>query len=70
MAKRYLRKKAVRERYGNVCDRTIERAVIDGRLPPPEFPFGNKIPCWDEDRLDASDRAAALAPRPSKTEAA
>jgi hypothetical protein len=65
MAKQYSRKKAVRKRYGDVCDKTIERAVKDGRLPPPEYPFGNKIPYWDDEKLDASDRKAALQPRRS-----
>lgn len=67
--KRYLRKKALRARYGDICDRTLERMVTDGRLPPPEFPFGNRIPAWDEEILDQNDRAAALRPRPNKTAA-
>jgi hypothetical protein len=31
--KRWLRKRQVRERYGEVTDRTVERAVKDGRSP-------------------------------------
>jgi hypothetical protein len=58
--KRWLRKRQVRERYGNVVDRTIERAVRDGRIPPPEYPFNNKVPFWDEQRLEAHERAAAM----------
>jgi len=50
----------VRERYGDVCDRTLERAVNDGRLPPPSYPFNNKIPFWDEDVLEAHERTAVL----------
>jgi hypothetical protein len=58
--KRWLRKREVRERYGNVVDRTVERAVRDGRLPPPQFPFGNRIPLWDLEALEAHERAAAM----------
>ena len=60
MAKRYLRKKAVCERYGGVTPRTIERLVKDGVLPAPEFPFQNKIPVWDEAALDEHDRSAVV----------
>jgi hypothetical protein len=64
--KRWLRKRHLRERYGDCADRTIERMVIDGRLPPPEYPFHNRIPAWQEDILDEHDRAAVMAPRPAK----
>jgi hypothetical protein len=64
MAIKWLRKKHLRARYGDVCDKTIERMVDDGRLPKPEFPFGNRNPAWREDKLDAHDRAAVVAPRP------
>ena len=60
-AKRWLRKRHVRERYGDVAARTIERAVEAGRLPPPEFPFSNRVPFWDEAVLEQHDRAAATA---------
>jgi hypothetical protein len=56
MAKKWLRKEAVCARYGDVVDRSIERAVKEGRLPAPEFPLGNKIPFWDEEKLDEHDR--------------
>jgi hypothetical protein len=56
MAKKWLRTEAVCERYGNVVPRSIERAVKDGRLPAPEYPLGNKIPFWDEEKLDEHDR--------------
>jgi predicted DNA-binding transcriptional regulator AlpA len=66
MSKRYLRKRAVTERYGGVSIRTIERMVKDGRLPPPEYPLG-RLPMWDAAKLDEFDRAATLAPRPKQT---
>ena len=56
MAKRFLRKRQVAERYG-VHERSIDRMAEDGRLPPPHF-HGGRIPRWDEDELDACDRAA------------
>jgi hypothetical protein len=59
--KRWYRKRHVGARYGGVCGRTIDRAVEDGRLPAPKYPFGNKIPYWDGDELDAHDRSLALA---------
>jgi hypothetical protein len=62
--KRWSRKRQVQQRYGNVCSRTIDRAVADKRLPPPKYPFGNGIPFWDDDELDAHDRTADVA-RPS-----
>ena len=52
--RRYLRKKAVAERYG-VHERSVDRMKDDGRFP-----------LWDEAKLDASDRAAALLPRPTQ----
>ena len=57
---RWLRKAQVRERYGDICDRTLERAVNDGRLPPPEFPFLNRVPFWREEVLEEHERAAVL----------
>jgi len=61
--KRWLRKKHLCERYGDASPRTIERMVKDGRLPPPEFPFRNRIPAWREEVLDEHDRGAVRAPR-------
>jgi hypothetical protein len=69
-SKRWLRKRQVQARYGEVCSRTIDRAVEDGRLPAPKYPFGNKIPYWDGDELDAHDRSLALADRPRRKSAA
>jgi hypothetical protein len=58
--KRWLRKRQVRARYGDITDKTVERAVRDGRIPPPEYPFGNRIPFWDEEALEAHERATAI----------
>ena len=61
--KRWYRKAQVADRYG-VSGRTIERAVNDGRLPPPKYPLSAKFPYWDADDLDAHDRnLAARAPQ-------
>lgn len=68
MSEKWLRKKAVRVRYGDVSNSTIERMTKDGRLPPPEYPFENDIPAWRESVLDERDQAAALLLRPSKAE--
>jgi predicted DNA-binding transcriptional regulator AlpA len=57
MPKRYLRKQHLRVRYGDVHDRTLERMVKSGALPPPEFPLGNRVPAWDEAVLDEWDAA-------------
>jgi hypothetical protein len=68
-SKRWYRKAQVATRYDS-CDRTIDRAVEDGRLPPPKFPLGNKVPYWDGDELDAHDRnLAARMPRKSEAPA-
>jgi hypothetical protein len=58
--KRWLRKKQLRERDGGVVDKTIERAVKDGRIPPPEFPFDNNVPFWDEAVLEEHERAVTM----------
>lgn len=60
MATKFLRKRAVADRYG-ITDRTVERMVDDGRLPAPIY--RSRMPLWRESELDESDRAAALAPR-------
>lgn len=65
MAKKFLRKRAVAERY-SVNIRTIERMSEDGRLPRPVY--RGKFPLWDEAQLDISDRQAALVPRRSVAE--
>jgi hypothetical protein len=56
--KRWYRKAQVAARYA-VSGRTIERAVDDGRLPPPKYPLGAKFPYWDGDELDEHDRNLA-----------
>jgi hypothetical protein len=58
--KRWLRKAAVKHRYGDISDRALARAVDDGRIPQPQHPLSNKIPFWDEDELDANDARAAM----------
>ena len=62
-AKRWLRKADVRVRYGNISNKSVERHIAAKRLPPPEYPLGNKIPMWAEDVLDENDRQAALTRR-------
>jgi hypothetical protein len=59
----WVRKRQVRARYGNCSDRTIDRMVEAGKLPPPQHPLRNKIPFWSLAELEASDRAAAAAYR-------
>lgn len=67
MAEKWLRKRAVRARYGDCSDSAVERRSKDGRLPPPEFPFGNKIPAWRESVLDRHDREMTRQPRTKQT---
>jgi predicted site-specific integrase-resolvase len=62
-SKRWLRKAQVRARYAGVSNKTLERHVAAGRLPPPEYPLGNRIPLWDEEVLEENERKAALARR-------
>ena len=68
MAKK-LRRAGVAMRY-SVDERTVDRMKLDGRIPPPKYLPGSRLPIWDEGELDRHDRAATLAPRPSKIEAA
>jgi hypothetical protein len=67
--KRYLRKKAIAARYGNIHERSIARMVGDGRLPPPDL-YNGRFPLWSEDMLDRHDRKAtqALARREARRE--
>jgi predicted DNA-binding transcriptional regulator AlpA len=60
MSKKFLRKKSVAARY-DVDERTVDRMAKDGRLPPPKY--RGRLPMWDQDELDANDRAAAVRPR-------
>lgn len=66
MPKKFLRKQAVAERYG-IDERTVDRMKDDGRIPKPHY--RGRWPIWAEDELDASDRAAALLPRPTHASA-
>jgi predicted DNA-binding transcriptional regulator AlpA len=56
-SKKYLRKKGTADRYG-VSERTIDRWVELGRLPPPVYLPGSRIPLFAEDGLDEHDRSA------------
>ena len=51
----YLRVKGLRRRYGDVCEKTIERWRKSGLLPKPDFYHG-PIPFWSTGRLDESDQ--------------
>jgi hypothetical protein len=53
--KRFLAKRAVRARYGNVCARSIRRWVDKGALPPPDLTINGRD-YWYEITLDAHDR--------------
>lgn len=59
MPKQFLRKRQVANRYC-IHERSVDRWIKDGRLPPPQY--RGIIPLWDEDRLDAADRAAMARP--------
>jgi predicted DNA-binding transcriptional regulator AlpA len=56
--KKFLRRRQLAERY-SVHERSADRMVRDGRLPKPVY--RGKTPFWDEDELDASDRACVVA---------
>jgi hypothetical protein len=58
MAKSYLRKQRVADRYATT-PRNVERMVDDGRIPPPAF-YNGRFPLWDEEALDANDHAATV----------
>jgi hypothetical protein len=57
MARRWWRKKQLRERY-NTTDRSIDRKVKAGILPRPQFPLGGRTPHWDADEVEAAERTA------------
>jgi predicted DNA-binding transcriptional regulator AlpA len=57
--KRFLRKASLAERYG-VNKRTVDRMVVDGRIPPPRYLPGSTLPMWEEGELEANERKAAL----------
>jgi hypothetical protein len=56
----WLRKPSVSRRYDH-STRWVDRAWKEGRLPKPGYPFGNGIPAWSEEELDAHDRAVIAA---------
>jgi hypothetical protein len=58
--RQFLRKRQVAQRYGNITTRSVERAVEDGRIPPPEYPMGLHTPMWDLAKLEANERVAAM----------
>jgi hypothetical protein len=62
LSRKYLRKHGVAERY-SVDKRTVDRMAIDGRIPPPKYLPGSRIPIWEESELDQNDRKATLTPR-------
>jgi hypothetical protein len=67
MAKSYLRKAGVRQRYGDISKSTVERMLRDGRLPPPQFFGDSPTPFWDVAALDEHDRRATTRPnKPTK----
>jgi hypothetical protein len=55
-SKRYLRANSVAARY-DVNPRSVSRMVGDKRLPKPAL-YNGRFPLWDEDELDAHDKAA------------
>jgi prophage regulatory protein len=52
--KRYLRRPAVRARYGDVSTATLYEWMKRGRFPRP-VRIGARMVAWDEDDLDAHD---------------
>ena len=62
--KKYLRKAKVARRY-DVNVRTVDRMAADGRIPPPIYLPGSRIPLWDEVELDENDRRATRERTPS-----
>jgi hypothetical protein len=60
MAKQYLRKPSLAQRY-DTTPRTIDRMVADGRLRRPDC-YNGPIPLWDAERLDEDDRRATQRP--------
>ena len=57
-ARRLLRKKHLKERYG-YSYRHLDRLIDQRKLPPPRFPFGNSVETWFEDELDEWDTVHA-----------
>jgi hypothetical protein len=64
MTTKWLPKPQVRARYSMGCDKTLERAVQQGRLPEPQYHFQNRIPAWRESELDEHDAKVIRGPIP------
>jgi hypothetical protein len=65
----YIRKKILKAKCGGCSDRQVARMVEDGRIPPPEYPFGARTPLWDEEKLDAHIARLAAAGPPAISDA-
>jgi hypothetical protein len=63
---RYLGTDAVKKRYGNISDMTVDRWIAKGILPPPDY-FG-RLRMWKLSKLEANERSLARqgAPRRRK----
>jgi hypothetical protein len=57
--KRFLRRKHLAERY-SITERTVERMVKDGRLPPPDL-YNGPFPLWDETSVEKAERTTLRA---------
>jgi hypothetical protein len=55
MSKKFLNVRAVRARYSNVSDRTVDRWVQAGILPEPTYIRNQRY--WTEESLDERDEA-------------
>ena len=58
---KWLLTRQLQVRYGDCSRMTINRRVRKGALPPPSFPFNNRVPAWLESELDAFDLAVVAA---------
>jgi hypothetical protein len=65
MSRTFLRKSGVAARY-SIDPRSVDRWVVDGKIPHPIYHKGSRIPLWDVAELDANHRAATAA-RPVAT---
>jgi predicted DNA-binding transcriptional regulator AlpA len=59
MAKQFLRKSQVAQRY-QVHERTVDRMADDGRIPKPIH--RGKFPLWEEGLLEEYERRAVIKP--------
>jgi hypothetical protein len=58
MSKLYLRRKQMAARYGDIRERTVERYVEAGKLPPPLYINGSRTPLWPVDVLEEFERVS------------